>query len=101
MATKVENFPSTDICLGYQVGLTLSASTSLSAPTFAKWMRIGAQVGQLRYRCDGVAPTVSAGMLLASGQNIAIGMADFTKFRAIQVDSGALATIEYWGYEEA
>ena len=100
MALRVENIPAAEVSRGYvqATGATVTSVFTLTAPAvisgqaanvqYARLYLIGA--GTLRYRCDGVNPTVSTGMPMTSGMTEILALSDFSKFVAI----GSANTLE-------
>jgi len=90
-------------CLGYQQITSLSASTALTVPvTDANGLSakptiaiITAETSGVRWRDDGVAPTSTVGMPLASGVTLQYD-GDLTKIRFIQQAAGAIINVSYY-----
>jgi hypothetical protein len=97
MALVVETTLSADTCKGYNFNLTTSSLAALLPPAGSRYALLTVEGQSLRYRCDGVAPTVSQGMLMVSGQSRVIAMNDWTKFQALQVTASSTLTAEFWG----
>ncbi len=62
MATVI--VPGNDVPAGYQQITSLSGSTGLTVPAYARFAIIEAETQSVRWRDDGVAPTASVGSLL-------------------------------------
>lgn len=90
----------TSACLGYQQITSLAASTGLTVPndplkgvpTFAI---IQAAAQAVRWRDDGVAPTASVGMVLASGGELRYD-GNLSAIRFIESTAGAQLNVSYY-----
>ena len=86
---------STTQCLGYQQITSLSASTALTVPTGATMALITAETQAVRWRDDGVAPTASVGMPLATGVSLSYD-GDLKAIRFIQQTASATLNVAYY-----
>jgi hypothetical protein len=86
---------STTQCLGYQQITSLSASTALTVPTGATMALIVAETQGVRWRDDGVAPTASVGMPLATGVSLSYD-GDLKAIRFIQQTASATLNVSYY-----
>ena len=81
--------------LGYQQITSLSASTSLTVPSYASVAVITVEGAGVRYRDDGTAPTASVGAPLAVGQSLTY-MGALSNLKFIQQTSGATINVLYY-----
>lgn len=82
-------------CLGYQQITNLSDSTALTVPTGATMALIVAETQAVRWRDDGVAPTASIGMPLATGVSLSYD-GDLKAIRFIQQLASATLNVSYY-----
>jgi hypothetical protein len=82
--------------LGYQRLTGMSSSTALSVPAGARFAIVQVEGEDMRWRDDGVDPTIAIGMLLKNGAAM-IYDGPLAALRFIQVSSGALINIAYYG----
>lgn len=98
MPLLVEALPPSQVCVGY---FQISSGTSVftvSAPAGSRWARVQVEVQNIRYRCDGAAPTAAVGMLLSvtAATQYIFGLSDWTKFQGIPAVSGGVFNIEFY-----
>lgn len=98
------NLKAITVCLGYQQITSLSASTALTVPTVdpstgsnikPTIALITPETQGVRWRDDGVAPTATVGMPLASGVTLQYD-GDLAKIRFIQSSAGAILNVSYY-----
>lgn len=88
--------------LGYQQLTGMSGSTALTVPATATVAEICVEAQGIRYRDDGVAPTGTVGMPIASGTcfqytgTSSVSVAPLTAIRFIQQTSGAILNVSYY-----
>ena len=82
-------------CLGYQQITSLSDSTALTVPVGATLALIVAETQAVRWRDDGVAPTASIGMPLATGVSLSYD-GDLRAIRFIQQLASATLNVSYY-----
>lgn len=99
MALVVETHPARDVCTGVQSFFTptLTAGQTLSAPANSRYCLLSVENNSIRYRSDGIAPTITTGQLMASGQTRVMALADFSKVKLIDAGVSATVQIEYYG----
>ena len=96
MAKYEETVASQDTPLGYQQITNLASATALTIPVGAKRALIQAEVQAVRWRDDGTDPTASVGVSLNAG-DILPYTGNLQAFRAIQIGSGAILNMSYYG----
>lgn len=84
----------TAACLGYQQ-LLPSTSTALTAPATATYAIIQAEAQAVRWRDDGVAPTASVGMVIASGGELRYD-GNLSTIRFIEATATAKLNVSYY-----
>ena len=84
----------TAACLGYQQILP-SASTGLTVPATATYAIIQAEAQAVRWRDDGVAPTASVGMVIASGGELRYD-GNLSTIRFIEATATAKLNVSYY-----
>lgn len=67
-------------------------SAAIICPGVGGMVTIQAENDDLRYRCDGVDPTASVGMLLAEGESVTL-VVDTTKIRVIETSGGGVLNV--------
>ena len=82
--------------VGYQQLTGIASSTPLTIPSGATLARFQAEAQAVRWRPDGQAPTATAGMLLAAG-NEEFYNSDLTQLHFIQASAGAILNVAYFG----
>ena len=81
--------------IGYQQIAPGATSTPLTVPVGARIAVIQSEVAVMRWRDDGVAPSVTVGMrILVGGELVYDG--ELTKLRIIQEAAGAIANVSYY-----
>src|SRR5688572_19886228 len=84
--------------LGYQQITDVSASTALTVPTGATFAIVTAETQAVRFRDDGVAPSATVGMPIASGQSYTFsGATALAALRFFEQTSGAILNVSYYG----
>ncbi len=59
---------------------------------------IDLETAEIRYTCDGTAPTSTKGHPLEPGDSLTVAMRDFTVFRAIRTGAtSGVFRVTYWG----
>lgn len=82
-------------CLGYQQITSLSAATALTVPSGATLALIVAETQAVRWRDDGVNPTASVGMPMATGVSLSYD-GDLKAIRFIQQTASATLNVSYY-----
>lgn len=82
-------------CLGYQQITSLSSSTALTVPTGARWCQFNAETQAVRWRDDGVAPTATVGMPVATGVTVNY-YGDINAIRFIEQTASAKLNVVYY-----
>jgi hypothetical protein len=85
--------------IGYQQITSLATAQTLTLPTNFSPVEamIVAETQDVRWRCDGTAPTASVGMPLPAGQALILrGEAALTVFKVIEHAATAKLNISYW-----
>ncbi|NPT59089.1 hypothetical protein [Paraburkholderia elongata] len=81
--------------LGFQQITTLSTAQSLTVPAGALLAVIQASTQAISWRDDGIAPTATVGMSIATGNELQYN-GNLSAIQLIQVTSGAIANISYY-----
>ncbi len=81
--------------LGYQQITSLSSSTQLTVPKYATYCVIIAETQAVRWRDDGVAPTGSVGMPLATGVALLYD-GNLAEIRFIEQTASAKINVAYY-----
>lgn len=99
MALVVETHPARDVCTGSQafVTPTLTAGATLSAPANTRYCLLTVENNSIRYRSDGVAPTITTGVLMASGQARIMALANLSNVKLQDAGVSASVYVEYYG----
>ena len=82
--------------LGYEQMTGMAASSTPTVPSGTVSALVQAELGDVRWRDDGTAPTVAAGMLLVDGDTLWF-TGDFDNLRFIDVATGAKVNLSYYG----
>lgn len=84
--------------LGYQqiAAATLASAQNLTAPVGTKMAYITSDASSVRWRDDGVAPTTTVGMLIASADGL-IYAGDFSKIQFIAATGSPILSVSYYG----
>lgn len=86
--------------LDYVQMSSLSSAVALSSiPTGAKVALLQAEQQAVRFRCDGVNPTASVGLILTEGQLVFINT-PLENVRVIEATAGAKLNIQYFARGE-
>lgn len=82
---------------GYQQITSVSAAAALTVPTGAVIALIQAEGNDMRWRDDGTDPTAAIGQLLYMGQTLAYEATTLVAFKIIQVATGGIVNVTYYG----
>jgi hypothetical protein len=86
---------STTVCLGYQQITSLSLATALTVPNGATRALIAPASQSVRWRDDGVDPTVSIGMPVAAGSYLSYD-GDLNRIKFIETTASAELNVTYY-----
>jgi hypothetical protein len=86
---------STTVCLGYQQITSLSSSTALTVPSGATLAVIVPEVQPVRWRDDGVNPTVTSGMPLGVDTVLSYD-GDLQRIRFIEQTASSALNVSYY-----
>lgn len=81
--------------LGYQQITGMSGATNLTVPAAARLAEIVVEAQGVRYRDDGVAPTATVGIPVASGVSFQYS-GNLSAIQFIQQTSGAILNVSYY-----
>lgn len=95
LATAVlTGLPATPVVMGFQQITGLAGVTSLVVPTGTLVAYIQVEGQNVRWRDDGVNPSVSVGNLIYAQETLVYG-GNFSKLRLIEIAPTAVVNIEY------
>lgn len=84
------------IPMGYQQITSLSAATVLTVPAGATVALIKAEVQNVRWRDDGVAPTATVGNIMQTSDAAFLYLGNLLAFQVIQVTTSATLDVSYY-----